>query len=83
MPRRSALSLLSLAALAPLALAAQPHIVMIMTDDQDVELGGSSAEVMPKLHALLGEGGGAVGERMYVHVVSTEYAPSQPTLARV
>ena len=49
------------------AAAALPNIVMVMTDDQDVELGGASAEVMPRLHALLADAG-ATGSKMYVHV---------------
>ena len=60
---------LALAALAAsrAGAAALPNILMIMTDDQDVELGSSTAEVMPKLHALLASGG-ATADRMYVHV---------------
>ena len=62
---RAAALLLSSAAAA--SAASLPNIVMVMTDDQDVELGGSSAEVMPRLHALLAAGG-ATADKMYVHV---------------
>ena len=40
-----------------------PNIVYIMTDDQDVELGGMKA--MPNAHKLLAEAG-AVGEHFYI-----------------
>ena len=43
----------ALASLAAAAASLPPHIILLITDDQDLELGGSSAEVMPKLHALL------------------------------
>lgn len=56
-------TLLLLSAAAGLALAAKPNLVLIMTDDQDVELGGLTP--MPKIRQLLGEQG-AVGEAFYI-----------------
>lgn len=43
---------------------ARPNIVFILTDDQDIELGGTIPT--PKIRELLGERG-AVGEAMYVN----------------
>ena len=45
------------------ASATRPNIVYIMTDDQDVELGGMRP--MPQARKLLGEAG-AVGGHFYI-----------------
>ena len=56
--------ILLVAAFMEIATAAKlPNIVYIMTDDQDVELGGMKA--MPNAHKLLAEAG-AVGEHFYI-----------------
>ena len=56
--------ILLVAAFTAIATAAKlPNIVYIMTDDQDVELGGMKA--MPNAHKLLAEAG-AVGEHFYI-----------------
>jgi N-acetylglucosamine-6-sulfatase len=43
--------------------SAKPNILYVMTDDQDIELGGVTP--MPKVRTLLGDGG-AVGESFYI-----------------
>ncbi len=66
MPSSPLLSLCLLAALCAAASAAAPplpNIVYIMTDDQDMELGGLTP--MPKTRRLLGELG-ATGEAFYI-----------------
>jgi len=50
--------------IASAAAAVRPNIVFILTDDQDIELGGTTPT--PKIRELLGEQG-AVGEAMYVN----------------
>ncbi len=57
------LSLRAALLLAASAAAKLPNIVYIMTDDQDIELGGLTP--MPKTRRLLGEQG-ATGEAFYV-----------------
>ena len=48
---------------ASVAVAAKPNIVYVMTDDQDVELGGMTP--LKQVRELLGEQG-AVGESFYI-----------------
>ena len=62
---RNVLLLAAFLALATAAAAAtkKPNIVYIMTDDQDVELGGMRP--MPRARKLLGEAG-AVGQHFYI-----------------
>ena len=55
--------LLLAAFLAMAAATKKPNIVYIMTDDQDVELGGMRP--MPRARKLLGEAG-AVGQHFYI-----------------
>ncbi len=65
------LALLALSAVA----AALPNIVYIMTDDQDIELGGLTP--MPKTRALLGAQG-ATGEALLVLARLPQKNPSTP-----
>ena len=55
--------LVAAAVMAEVAMAARPNILYVMTDDQDVELGGMKP--MPLTRKLVGEAG-AVGEHFYI-----------------
>ena len=60
---RNVLLLAAFLALEAAAATKKPNIVYIMTDDQDVELGGMRP--MPRARKLLGEAG-AVGQHFYI-----------------
>lgn len=47
--------------------ANKPNILFILTDDQDVLLGSSERDVMPKLHSLVAEQG-IRGTNMFANV---------------
>ena len=57
----------ALVVVAAAARAGLANIVMILTDDQDVEMGSSSRDVMPQLHALIADAG-ATFSRSYAAV---------------